>query len=211
MIKLYIDDTDLYMGGVVLEEFDIGIPEMKVNKVTVPGRNGDLDMSKALTGYTHFTNRKISLVLGLTGDEEKRENIRMLLFLFSYNKQVKIRFSHLEGYFLGSITFHAYERTPAKSTIKATVDCHPFRFVGDEVSTDTTLSESEQTVNITYFGMPTPLKIITTEDSMIEHNNKIYALQKGEHQLGIMLETGNNTFNVVGSGTISMRYVREVL
>ncbi|NEW66034.1 hypothetical protein H1220_04265 [Carnobacteriaceae bacterium zg-84] len=211
MITLFIDDTDLYKQGIILEEFDIGIPEMKVHKVSVPGRNGDLDMSRALTGYTHFSNRTISLVLGMTGSEEERERLRSLLFVHVYNKQVHIRFSHLEGYFVGTMTFHSYERTPAKSTIKATVDCYPFRLIGDEVVSSTTLTSAFQYITIGYAGMPTPLSIVTTGMATIEYKGKRYTVQKGEHQLGILLEMGNNTLRVSGNGTLTTQYIREVL
>ncbi|NEW62298.1 hypothetical protein GMA11_02705 [Granulicatella sp. zg-ZJ] len=211
MITLFIDDTDLYKQGIVLEEFDIGVPEMKVHKVSVPGRNGDLDMSRALTGYTHFSNRTISLVLGMLGSEEERERLRSLLFVHVYNKQVKLTFSHLEGYFIGTMTFHSYERTPAKSTIKATVDCYPFRLIGDEVVSSTTLTSAFQSITIGYAGMPTPLTIVTTGMATIEHKGKRYTVQKGEHQLGILLEMGNNTLRVSGSGTLTTQYIMEVL
>ena len=107
MITVQFNESNLYREGIVLEEFDIGMPEKKVNKISILGRNGELDMTKALTGYTHFSNRTIQLVLGLTGSEEKREDLRVLLFLSYYDKQIKLRFSHLEGYFLGRVHFHS--------------------------------------------------------------------------------------------------------
>lgn len=212
MIKLFIDDVDLYReAGIVLEEFDIGVPEMKINKVSVPGRNGDLDMSKALTGYTHFHNRTIVLQLGIIGKEYTREAIRTLFFQSLYNKQIKVAFSHLEGYFLGHATINSHERTAAKSTIKVTIDCYPLRYIGEEIISRTILTTSPKTVSVHNMHMPVPVTIETTAQANVEYKGKRYSVQRGQHKLGIILEQGNNMFTVSGSGTLTIKFRMEVL
>lgn len=62
MITVLFDETDLKLEySMVLEEFDIGIPEPKLVTVDVPGRDGELDMSRALTGNIMYHNRIIQL------------------------------------------------------------------------------------------------------------------------------------------------------
>ena len=212
MITLAIDGFNINDEmGIVLEHFDIGIPEPKIHKVSVPGRNGDLDMTRALTGFTHFHNRTINLTLGLTGSETDREEKRSALFQITTNKQVKVEFSHLNGYFLGNITFHSYERNPAKSTIQASVDCYPFKISNEEVSSSIALSSTPRTIHVLYLGMPVPMLIKTTGNAIIEHKGNRYSVAQGEHKLGIVLEVGNNEFTLSGSGTLSYQYRMEEL
>lgn len=212
MITVTFNTTNLYTDmGIVLENFDIGLPEMKVTKVSIPGRNGDLDMSKALTGYTHFSNRIITLTLGLRGDESEREKQRVRLFNLVMNQSVKVSFSHLTGYFLGTVHFLAYERTPSQSTIQAKVDCYPFRYLNNDITATYSLTSAIRTVYIHNNNMPVPLTITTTDNAIIEHKDKRYAVGRGEHQLGIILDTGDNRLKVSGSGTLTTKYRREVL
>ena len=39
-------------------------PEVKAEYIEVPGRNGQIDLTEALTGYTVYNNRQIVLELG---------------------------------------------------------------------------------------------------------------------------------------------------
>lgn len=70
MIQVTLNYQNYYLQHrIVLEYFSIGMPEPKFIKVSVPGRDGDLDMSEALTGYTQYHNREIQLRFGIMGSE----------------------------------------------------------------------------------------------------------------------------------------------
>lgn len=212
MITVSFNTINLYTDmGIVLERFDIGLPEMKVTKVSIPGRHGELDMSKALSGYTHFTNRTLTLTLGLRGSEEQHEQQRIRLFQLVYNQPIKVTFSHLEGYFLGVVTLHSYERTPAKSTINVSIDCYPFRYVTSDTIALHMLSSTPKTIRIHNDQMPVALTILTTANAVIEHKGKRYAVERGEHRLGIILDTGENVLKVSGSGTLTTKFRKEIL
>lgn len=212
MITVTFNTTNLYTQmGIVLEHFDIGLPEMKVSKVSVPGRHGELDMSKALTGYTHFGNRTLTLTLGLRGSEAEREQQRIRLVQLVMNQSIKVSFSHLTGYFLGTVHFHTYERTPAKSTVQVTVDCYPFRILTSDITVSHGLSSTVKTVRISNDAMPVPLTIVTSSHAVIEHKGKRYAVERREHKLGIVLDTGDNTLKISGSGTLTTKYRKEIL
>ena len=51
--------------GLILSSKDIGLPEPKVETVSVIGRNGDLDLTDALGDDVKFNNRKLEFVFSL--------------------------------------------------------------------------------------------------------------------------------------------------
>lgn len=102
MIELTVDGVNLYRNHrIVLENFKIGLPEPKLTTIDIPGRNGKLDMSEALTGYISYYNREVELVLGIIGDDATVENKRLTLMTLLAYKVCRLKFSHLQGYFEG--------------------------------------------------------------------------------------------------------------
>ena len=78
MKRIIFNGVDFYhQFHAVLEDYDIESPEPKIVKVSVPGRNGDLDMSEALTGTIAYNNRQITVRLGLVGREKHEISLEL--------------------------------------------------------------------------------------------------------------------------------------
>ncbi|MGT2768345.1 hypothetical protein ACVRY7_05620 [Streptococcus ictaluri] len=196
---------------IVLEEFHIGIPEPQLTLVEVPGRNGKLDMSEALTGYTTYHNRSIELVLGIVGDDATLEQKRQTLGYRFFNREVRLHFSHLNGYFKGRCVITDVTREHGHYAVKVQCDCYPYRFLDKEFHQERTLSSTSQSMLCLCMMMPSVPKIETTGNATIQFKGSTYTVQKGVHTLPILFKTGNNELKVSGSGVIKVTFKQGVI
>ncbi|MCW6664254.1 phage tail family protein [Aerococcaceae bacterium NML191219] len=211
MIKVTFDGVDVYQNKrIVLEEFSIGMPEPKIIKVSIPGRDGDIDMSHALTGFMNYHNREIVMQFGLIGTEAECEDRKRYLLANVMGKEVKIRFSHLQGYFLGICKSSNLSRQKRHYTLEFTFDCQPFRFDETETSYTLNLTSSEQELNCFNSGERVSPTIITTGKTILRFQSTSYSLERGTHRLSLILSKGNNVMRVSGAGTITIKFRKGV-
>lgn len=211
MIKVTFDHVDVFQNKrIVLEEFFIGMPEPKIIKVSIPGRDGDIDMSHALTGFMNYHNREITMQFGLIGTDAECEDRKRYLLANVMGKEVKIRFSHLQGYFLGVCKSSTLSRQKRHYTMELTFDCQPFRFDETETTYTLSLTSSEQNLNCFNNGERIVPTIITTGQTNFRFQNKNYFLERGTHRLSLVLSKGNNVMSVSGTGTITVKFRKGV-
>lgn len=194
-----------------LEYFDIGIPEPKLVTVNVPGRDGELDMSKAVTGYVTYHNRIIHLQFGLVGSDEICENNRSKFFTGFHTKTVQVRFSHLNGYFKGQVIVDKVTREYQHYTVYVRVICEPYRYSNQLLTRTITLSSTAKTEHFSNLMMHTTPTIRTTGNTTIEFENKRYVVGQGEHRLGIVFKPMMNTLKLSGTGQCTISYQTGVL
>lgn len=76
--------------GFYLEDADLGSPEPQTAYVEVPGRNGALDMSEAITGYPTYNNRTLTFTLVMDGTIEDIETAKDQFFTDNHGKTMEI-------------------------------------------------------------------------------------------------------------------------
>lgn len=212
MIKVSLNGIDIYSKYKIrLEEFNIEMPEPKLVKVSIPGRNGDLDMSEALSGFVNYSNRIITIKLGLTGDETEIENKRQSIISLVCGKKVKIEFSHLKGYFTGRTNIKTITRETYHNTMTINFDCEPFRLEVSDTTQTITLEATAKNYTFINSFMPVQPTIETSATATLKFGTKIFNLQKGVHNLGIVFIEGNNIINATGTGTMKVTYRKGVL
>lgn len=212
MISVSFNGTDMYQAKrIVLENFTIAMPEAKIIKVSIPGRDGDLDMSEALTGFVNYHNRSIVLQFGITGSEVECESKKQYVMQLVSGKEMKIRFSHLAGYFLGRCQITSITRERRHYTLEVTCDCQPFRLAETESTYVLALISGEKSLTCVNDGMPVAPTIYTTGATTLKYQSKTYNLQSGMHRLGFVFPTGHQTIKASGTGTLTIKYRKGVL
>lgn len=212
MIQVTLNYQNYYLQHrIVLEDFSIGMPEPKFIKVSVPGRDGDLDMSEALTGYTQYHNREIQLQFGITGSEAECEVKKQVLVSAVSGKRVYVRFSHLEGYFVGRCKVETITRAHRHYTIQLTIDCQPYRLAETETSLYYNLYTSPREISVTNVGMPVSPTIRTTGKATVLYKGHRYTLETGTHRLGFVIDSGENRLTISGTGSLTILYRKGVL
>ncbi len=212
MIKLFINQTNIHdQYGVVLEDFSIGMPEAKLVKVPIPGRDGDLDMSEALTGFVNYKNREIVVHLGITGSEVQCEEKTNLLLSHIAGRVVRVEFTHLSGYFVGRCVVKENIRNHGHYRLVLLFDCRPYRLEVDETVINVQLADKEKTIECINSLMPAKPVIVTTDSAKVKYGSKTYSFDKGEHVLGVFFTEGVNELKLSGKGEVQIRYRRGCL
>lgn len=211
MKTISINGTNLYQTDhIILESVDIEMPQAKISKVSIPGRNGDLDMSEALTGFVMYENRTITVQLGIGGKDAyvKKNNI-----LMNYvGKIVQVSFSHISGYYKGRCTVKSIEiDNDLHTTVVLSFDCEPFRYEDAPITKNVTLNGQTTTISCPNLQMPSQPTVTTSSQTTIRYESQQVTVSKGEHLLPFSLAPGSNELRVTGTGMFKITYQRGIL
>lgn len=213
--KVYLDGVDTYDGyGLLLASKTISAPEVRTNYIDVPGMDGLLDASEALTGEPAYKNRTITLTLlnisALSGKEWPASASDFLNAV--HGKRVKISFSEGdEYYYLGRCSLSSSPITAAKQAITATIDCDPWKYKVNETTVSRTdLSTSYKTLPLTNDRRTVIPSITVAQETTLLWNGNTTVISSGTHRLAsIRLAAGSNTLKAKvasGTGTITVTY-----
>lgn len=124
------------IGGVQYAALDlmsvqIGLPTVKTQTESVPGADGELDLTAALTGGPVFGNRQIKLRFGFapTGAFD--------FYSFAaavHGQRLKLELSNKTGYYIGRYTVGTPDTSLSKTTFDVTIDADPYRLDDAEAS-----------------------------------------------------------------------------
>lgn len=210
MITLKVNGVDLYKDyGIVLESFNIEMPEANIERIKIPGRDGEIDISDALTGYVTYNNRNIELIFGVTGKEEETLKKRNILYNKMSGKKVKLELSHLPGYFNGRAVIEETVRNNMQYQIKVGVNCDPYRYENEEYKVSKSLTAGkEEVVDCINLMMPAFPVIKCSGNIALKYKNKSYTFPAGEHIVDFFFEEGENKLVLKGEGNVEIRYQR---
>lgn len=212
MKTITINGNNLYQTDkIVLEKVEIETPNAKITKVSIPGRNGDLDMSEALTGYVMYDNRTITVQLGIIGANQYVKTNQILMAYVG--NIVKLEFSHISGYFKGRCTVKSIEQeNDAHTTMVLVFDCEPFRYETEKTIKKATLNGQATTIGCPNLQMPVQPTITTTSQTTIRYKTQVLTVEKGEHLMPFMFAPNGNDIRVLtGTGDITITYQRGLL
>lgn len=123
------------IGGVQYAALDlmsvqVGLPTVKTQTESVPGADGELDLTAALTGGPVFGNRQIKLRFGFAPGAFD-------FYAFAaavHGQRLKLELSNKSGYYIGRYTVGTPDTSLGKTTFDVTIDADPYRFEPDATS-----------------------------------------------------------------------------
>lgn len=143
------------IGGVQYAALDlmsvqIGLPTVKTQTESVPGADGELDLTAALTGGPVFGNRQIKLrfCFAPTGTFD--------FYSFAaavHGQRLKLEFSNKTGYYIGRYTVGTPDTSLDMTTFDVTIDADPYRF--DPAATSITIPRVLRSANTMLGKTPT--------------------------------------------------------
>lgn len=209
--------------NLIMNQKIISPPEPKTSYVSVPGRDGDIDMTQALTGLINYNPRTVDFIfLLMEGTHEERENLIGEIIGKLHGQKVTIvdEDDHPGYYMTGRLTVTAVENNKAYGQIAIEVICDPWRYALDEraISTIITGGNITKTIRMENNGYRTICPTVTVSGAVTLNytgfdtgTSVTKNLTAGSYELSdLMLPPGMTTVTASGSGTITFTFREAV-
>lgn len=204
------DDWEL-----ILNQKSIGTPKPKTVYVQIEGRDGDLDLSEALTGEIKYENRPASFVFLLTeGSYEDRNDLISEILGAVHGKRLAIvDDDDPDHYLIGRCNVTGISNNRAYGEMVIECECEPWRYSVTETTQTVSASNTSKNVNLINSGTKTVIPEITVSNTVtLTIGSSSEDLTSGTYKLlSLILKTGVTTVTVKGSGTVTFKYREAVL
>ena len=191
----------------------ISVPEANTVILEVPGRNGNLDLSEALTGDVTYRNREIKLELASSVNLQTWYEKCLHIFNTYHGKTVTVTFDDdPDHYYTGRASVSDPQRVRNGGSFVFTVNAEPFRYDVNETMVFLTASSGATSVTgtITNSGrMPVCPTITTTKACQMVTGGITYSLLQGTQTIpAFILPQGDTTVQIQinGGGTVSFTF-----
>ncbi len=217
------NDTDLYEEfDCILAHLEIGVPSVQTKFVSVPLRNGSLDLSEILTDDVKYGDRPINIRLLYQGN-----NLLMVysdLQNFIHGKRFNVIFDEDANFFyVGRFEVAGYEVTNYGGKINLKGTCDPFKYAivssNEDWLWDTFDFEEgyiNEFSNISVNGTKSITliadargyaKITSTATMNVTYKNKTVTIPVGTTTMyDFEFTEGDNVLTFQGVGTVSIDY-----
>lgn len=211
-------DTAL-QGPWTLTGWTLDPVSIRANYVEVPGRDGDLDLSTALTdGVPRYGNRTLTATFECSeGDRLHRETLINTMVNWLDGWRMDITLPDDETHYLtGRVHVIPEYNDPAHAAIAVEVVCDPWRYSIYETVITLTSGETETTTQLPNSGRRTvvPTLVISGEGAevLLVFGSASWALGAGTYQLpDLVLNQGGAEIKYSGVGVLSFTYREAVL
>lgn len=210
---------DTAAQGWTLTGLALSEPQMKTNYVTVPGADGDLDLSTALTeGEPRYQSRTLTVTLERsdgTRMERKAAIDTMTNWLDGWRMNMVLP-DDPDRYLVGRPAIKMEYNDNAHAAVTVTAVVEPWRYSAEEKVVTLTATAEEQTATLTNAGRRAvvPLLTITGEGAsvLLAFGTASWALGAGTYALpDLRLVQGDATLTYSGTGTATLTYREAVL
>lgn len=199
--------------GLLMTEKKVDPPAPKTSYLSVPGRDGDLDYTEAVSGRVNYDQRAARWSFFIDdGTVTQRVALFKQIAGYIHGKQCQIIDpDDYPGYYMtGRLAMIEPVHTLAYSTFSIEGSLYPWRIS----STESTYSRNGTgNLTITNNGQNAVIPEITAANAKtFTYGGKTYQIAAGTHtNLDIRIATGSSTLNVSsGSGSLSVKF-REVI
>lgn len=183
-------------------------PSPKTKYVDVPGMDGRLDLSKALTGYMHYDRRTITMEFSILAPRERWPEIHSDIMDKLHGADIDVILDDDPDFcYTGTATVVETDPQKVTSGVTILVDVEPYKtrieptrktFTVSGFKSDTIIMDSKKPV------IPT----ITASAAMkMTYSLVIYDLEEGENFFpDVIMREGGTGFIFEGEGTVSFEY-----
>ena len=227
MIGVKFDTKHSYDDfGMVLSSKSIPLPKPKTESVTVPGSDGELDLSTALTdGEIKFDNRTLTFKFTLLTKSRTWEGIKSSISNYLHGKKMKVILDNDKAfYYIGRCTVDPFTESKKGASLTIKVDAEPYKYdiqdstenwIWDSFNFETGIIYKLKEISVTpstEIVIPSRrmkvVPVITTDTPMdVVFNGVTYRLSEGDNRiLNIIFSEGENTLTFNGTGTITIKF-----
>ena len=209
-----LNGVDLYTekGLILLADYTIEEATPKENWIDVPGANGAIDGSRALTGYPVYNTRGISWAMGIRATDAELTALRDYLHTNFHGRTCELSFPwDTDHHYTGLL--HVGEMSGYNScTIPFSMTAQPYRLKNADTVALKPFGTSWTTITLTNESMRVIPTITVDKDAYVEFDGDQYAVAVGPHRIStIAFGPGTSTIKIKtqsssGSGTVEIRY-----
>lgn len=197
--------------SLILSEKKIGSPSPKTETIDIPGGDGVLDLTEFF-GEVRYNNRPLEFVFSTKVPQSE------FLALFSrvqnalHGQKMRIVLDDdPEWFYVGRITVSEWKANKAIGKLTIDCDCEPYKTKINE-----TVVFAEVTEETTVILPNSKKRVVPTIDITgtvnLTYGVNFYALSEGRYDLpAVLLENGNNSILLSGSGTATFTYLERGL
>lgn len=192
--------------GMILTDYEIGEPVPRRYLVTVPGRNGVLDLTEEMTPKIKYENRPLRFAFTWRTSTANFEDDKQAIVNALHGQKMQVTLdSDPDYYYVGfvtveSVTFSGRE----KGTAVIAVDAEPFKYA--KLATAYT-QNGDGTVVCVNDRMEVIPQITNTAEATIVFGTVSVTLSEGVHKVAeIELAEGNNTLVITSTGLTTITY-----
>ena len=212
--------------GLILSNVEISSPEAQTYYIDIPGMDGQLDLSEALTDGVQYKNRTIKLTFYIVGDMTEWFTIASKIQNILHGQKCKIIFDKDPSYYW--IARIKVDTTHSKRTNIITMECtaEPYKYEINTGSDNDWLWDTfnfEKDVIREYKGLQVNGNLevnvygnrkticptfLASTDMQVKYNGNIYSIpaNKETEILEIALTQGDNILTFIGTGILNITY-----
>lgn len=217
--KILFGDYDTAAWGLTLTGWELSAPQYKASFVSVPGRDGDLDLSTALTdGEPRYSNRDLTAAFECSnGTHATRAALFGQIVNAIDGRRMQIILPDDDAHAVdGRLQVAVEYNDLAHGALTITANCGPWREAIQSKSVTLTAVSTEKTATLTNNGrrILTPTVVVSGTDVSVslKFGESSWALSAGTYKLpGLLLRPGSNTVKYSGSGTVVLTWTEAVL
>lgn len=185
-------------------------PEPKHNYISVDGRNGDIDLSEALTGEITYENGKGTYkFIATSGNYIDRNNLlNNILKVLHGQKMSIISDDDVDHYIIGRCDVSNVKNTNAYMEFTVNTICDPWKYRILETVRTVEVNNQTKELSLVNDGVKTVIPELKVTGSInIAFDSSNVALSDGVYKLtSLKLKSGLKILNVSGIGTLTVTY-----
>ena len=212
--------------GLILNTFTISEPQPKTKYISVPFRDGDIDLSSSLTGNVVFNNRELTFQFTMFGAKADWETKETEIINSLQGESMNIVFDNDPAYFyVGRVWLDNFDESNpnhATITVKANVDPYkydinstldkwewdPFDFEEGYIPSPPEIEVDGEADYYIYGRRKVTFPTFRASAAMkVVFLNKEYDVPFGQTKMyNILIRQGENKLHFVGHGKVSIDY-----
>lgn len=197
----------------VIQNADVvGSPAPNTSYVEVPGGNGHIDLTEALTGDVTYSNRTLTLQLALKTTPALWPQVTNRIYNALHGRAVQVILDEEPThYFYGRADVESAARTRNAGQVAISVDCDPYRYEIEE--TEVTFSGTgEWQCSLSNDRMWVVPAITSTNACSVVYGSSVISLEAGEQKIAdFVLKEGETPLYVFGDTSLTFRYRKGCL
>ncbi len=210
-IKNTFDDWDI-----LLSSFEIGEAQPKTNYIDLPGNDGSIDLTEALTGEIAYRDRTIEATFTFKPPRSGWRAMIDTIRAYCHGRKLHIVVpDDADHYYIGRVNVGALQIDGQIAAFDMTIVCDPFKYKNDVTEYDFTIGAigtlTTALVNTRKRAIPT---ITVSALTQVTFGAVSVSLSAGPHVVtSIVLVEGNNTLTLTAAEgtTVHIEYQEGAL